>query len=211
LKLSLSNLPNPLDDPTGFETAYNDNCTAIETAVENAAFRTGDTFPQAEEPFEVSIGRVMNGALVEGEPYEGGGGGGNPALVPDIGPFEVLCGPGFLGEIGYQDPVINPPGYGTLNSDGGDAPPNFIIEEESLGIFEMTVICGDVDIVVADVLAKYNYIGIGGIGGFNLSAPNIEVFQIDVNTWVRFTVNPTPGGLSHWSNGQLNQVQLLLV
>ncbi len=169
MKLSLSNLPNPLDDPTGFETAYNDNCTAIEAAVENAAVRTGDVFLQSTDgPFTVSVSRVTNGTLVEGEAYEAEGPGGNPALVPDIGPFNITTANGPLTpplqQVGYQYL-----GFGTLNSAGGDVAPNFLGTEDGLDLIEVIVLIPSGTFAYGDLRAKYASVTVGDLGTFAIT------------------------------------------
>jgi hypothetical protein len=65
-------VPNPDLYPDAFLDALEDNFELIEAAVENAAFRTGDTM---EADLILSGGVVGNGTIVEGEP--------NDAVEPD--------------------------------------------------------------------------------------------------------------------------------
>ncbi len=67
MKLTLQTVPNPATNPELFVEIMNENAEAIEAAMENAAFRTGDTM---EADLVLSGGTVGNGTIVEGEPQE---------------------------------------------------------------------------------------------------------------------------------------------
>ncbi len=79
MKLTLQTVPNPATNPELFVEIMNENAEAIEAAMENSVFRTGDTM---EADLVLSGGTVSNGTIVEGEPNDGGG-------IPG---FEVILG-----------------------------------------------------------------------------------------------------------------------